>query len=154
MLNEVKILKELNHPNVMDLVAIYESQNSLYLLNELFDGGEICDQSIQWLPFPLYKSREVMQGIMRALSHLEEKKIMHRDLKPNNIVFKSKSSSEIALVDFGLSAKINDENEYVFKKCGTPGYVAPEILNTPSTEPIVFSTKCDVFSAGLVFYFM
>lgn len=59
---------------------------------------------------------------------------MHRDLKPENMILKEKTKLEkctLKLVDFGLATKINID-EYLFKRCGTPGYVAPEIINAPS----------------------
>lgn len=59
----------------------------------------------------------------------------------------------LKLVDFGL-ATYADEAEYLFKRCGTPGYVAPEVVNAASDENIHYSTKCDVFSAGVIFYLM
>lgn len=81
---------------------------------------------------------------------------MHRDLKPENMILKDKSKlidSTLKIIDFGLATKI-DEEEYLFKRCGTPGYVAPEIINAPSNENIHYTTKCDVFSAGIILYIL
>jgi len=55
------------------------------------------------------------------------------------------------LVDFGLGTS-NDVEEYIFKRCGTPGYVAPEVINAPKGMNIHYTTKCDIFGAGIVFY--
>lgn len=57
----------------------------------------------------------------------------------------------LKIVDLGLATHC-DEPEYLFKRCGTPGFVAPEVVNAPSDENIHYSTKCDVFSAGVIFY--
>lgn len=59
----------------------------------------------------------------------------------------------LKLVDFGLATRV-DEKDYLFKRCGTPGYVAPEIINSPSTGNVRYDTKCDVFSAGVIFYIL
>lgn len=97
-----------------------------------------------------------MKCLMEALAYLDEKKIMHRDLKPENMILKTKDKLEngtLKLVDFGL-ATFTDVPEYLFKRCGTPGYVAPEIINAPSNENIHYTPKCDVFSAGIIFFIL
>lgn len=76
----------------------------------------------------------IMKCLLRALGYLAEQGIMHRDLKPENMILKDKSPLEectLKLVDFGLSS-VCDLPEYLFKRCGTPGYVAPEIINSSS----------------------
>ena len=82
---------------------------------------------------------------------MHSKGIMHRDIKPENLILKDKNSeTEIILADFGLSEKYAKKEEtLIFKRCGTPGYVAPEILNN---KP--YDTQVDVFSAGIIFYIM
>ena len=74
---------------------------------------------------------------------------MHRDLKPDNILLKSSSSLDLCLVDFGLADIYDSSNQYLFTKCGTPGFVAPEILNS-----LPYGPKVDVFSAGIIMYGM
>ena len=70
-----------------------------------------------------------MKNLVSALSHLHERNIMHRDLKPENILCRSKEKSyDLVLADFGLATFKNDPN-MLFKRCGTPGFVSPEILN-------------------------
>jgi calcium-dependent protein kinase len=56
-------------------------------------------------------------------------------------------------VDFGLATKY-DMKEYLFKRCGTPGFVAPEVINAPSNQNIHYNAKCDVYSAGIIFYLL
>jgi serine/threonine protein kinase len=93
---------------------------------------------------------------MEALAYMDEKKIMHRDLKPDNMILKEKNKLEcctLKLVDFGL-ATVYDIPEYLFKRCGTPGFVAPEVINAPSNQNIHYTPKCDVFSAGVIFYIL
>ena len=97
-----------------------------------------------------------MKCIMEALAYMNDKKIMHWDLKPDNMILKYKDKLEnctLKLVDFGL-ATVYDIPEYLFKRCGTPGFVAPEVINAPSGKNIHYSPKCDVFSAGVIFYIL
>ena len=69
-----------------------------------------------------------MKNLLKALQHIHSNGIMHRDLKPENILMRTKSSAyDLVLADFGLATFVNDK-EMLFKRCGTPGYVAPEIL--------------------------
>ena len=84
---------------------------------------------------------------------------MHRDLKPENMILKEKvgkgklDNCNLKVVDFGLATKY-DAKEYLFKRCGTPGFVAPEVINAPSNENIHYDAKCDVFSAGIIFFLL
>lgn len=94
-------------------------------------------------------SIEILFRIMKALSYLEKNQIIHRDLKPENVIFKSKEDEhEVCLVDFGFATKVEDYDK-LFLRCGTPGYVAPEVLND---QP--YNCKADVFSAGIIFYIL
>ena len=83
---------------------------------------------------------------------MHSKRIMHRDLKPENILLRYPHSCEPVIADFGL-ATWADESEYLFVRCGTPGYVAPEIINIrdmkTKSDPI-----CDIFSVGLIFHIL
>lgn len=77
---------------------------------------------------------------------------MHRDLKPQNILLKSQlNDTDIVLADFGLAMFMKDEP--LFKRCGTPGFVAPEILKYESDFEF-YDEKCDIFSAGAIFYML
>lgn len=81
---------------------------------------------------------------------------MHRDIKPENLILKNKKSLDkntLKIVDFGL-AEFYLEKYYLFHKCGTPGYVAPEILNNEDRKNTKFDSKVDVFSAGIIFYIL
>lgn len=69
-----------------------------------------------------------MKKLLLGLDHMYSQRIMHRDLKPENIMIRTKGSLDLVIADFGL-ATWADESEYLFVRCGTPGYVAPEIIN-------------------------
>jgi calcium/calmodulin-dependent protein kinase I len=74
--------------------------------------------------------------------------VIHRDIKPENLIFTEKNSLEIKIVDFGLAEYVND-SEVLFKRSGTPGYVAPEILKNQS-----YDSKSDIFAAGVILYLL
>lgn len=94
--------------------------------------------------------RAILQNLLRGLSHLARCRIIHRDLKPENIMFRREKGWDLAICDFGL-ATYAEEDKYLFVRCGTPGFVAPEIINirdmTTKSDPI-----SDVFSAGVIFH--
>jgi serine/threonine protein kinase len=155
LINEIQILQGLHHPNIMEAIEIHESSNSLYLVMELLEGGEIC--SFQKGKLDQESTSHILRSILKALVHLDIKGIMHRDLKPDNIIFKKKdcsaSENTVKLVDFGLASRCDVDN-YLFRRCGTPGFIAPEVINSKKDDTTMFSTKCDIFSAGVIFYFM
>ena len=74
--------------------------------------------------------------------------IMHRDIKPENLILRDEAGYELVLVDFGLGEFVHNK-EFLFKRCGTPGYVAPEVL-----EDKKYTTKADIFSAGVILYIL
>ena len=77
---------------------------------------------------------------------------MHRDLKPENILFRNINSSETVIADLGLGTRY-DLEEYLFVRCGTPGYVAPEVVNIKDMN-VTYDPVCDMFSLGLIFYLL
>ena len=87
---------------------------------------------------------------MKALAHIHGKNCIHRDLKPENLLLKRKETDfEIVIADFGLATLL--DGDIIFKRCGTPGFVAPEILLFKEGDKF-YDTRCDVFSAGIIFY--
>ena len=92
-----------------------------------------------------------MKGILSGLHYLHKKRIMHRDLKPENIILRNNDWSSPILVDFGLATNC-DEEKYIFNRCGTPGFVSPEIINQKKPEHI--EPVCDLFSLGVLFHIL
>lgn len=140
----------------MQLVEIHESKNSIYLVVELLEGGELFSHISSKKALSVKSIHRIMKCLLEGLAYLADKGIMHRDLKPENMILKEKGDLEdnvLKIVDFGLSSYCNME-EYLFKRCGTPGYVAPEIINSSSKENVKFSPKVDIFSAGVIFYIL
>jgi len=156
LINEIEIMQKLKHPYVMNLEEIHESKNSVYLVLELLEGGELLNYISTQESLSYRDYWRVMKCIVEALAYMSDKRIMHRDLKPDNMILKEKKKLEsctLKLVDFGLATE-SDIPEYLFKRCGTPGFVAPEVINAPSNENIHYNPKCDMFSAGVIFYIL
>ena len=156
LINEIEVMQKLKHPCVMNLEEVHESKNSIYLVLELLEGGELLNFISAKESLGPKDCMRAMRCLLEGIDHMAEKKIMHRDLKPDNLIFKEKGRNEfgtLKIVDFGL-ATVHDIPEYLFKRCGTPGFVAPEVINAPSNENIHYTPKCDVFSAGVIFYIL
>ncbi len=83
---------------------------------------------------------------------MHSKHIMHRDLKPENLIFRAEASWQCVIADFGL-AEFADAEEYLFVRCGTPGYVAPEVINIKDMKT-KYDPICDMFSLGLIFHIL
>jgi tRNA A-37 threonylcarbamoyl transferase component Bud32 len=147
LINEIRILKQLKHENIAKLYEVYESPQYVYLVMEYAEGMTLGDYLITHTTTEI-KSRIIMKSILRALVYLESKKIMHRDLKPGNIILTKQQN--IKIIDFGLACSVETKN-HIYERCGTPGYIAPEIL---TGDLKTCDEKCDMFALGLIFYFI
>lgn len=152
--NEINLMRKLNHPNIIHLYEVHETDNTIYMIMDYLDGGQLLE---------IFKnSRKVSESeiikiflyILNGISYMHENNIMHRDIKPENILFNNCSAEnrEPIIVDLGLGTS-EDEQEYLYPRCGTPGYVAPEILNIKSHKS-KYSNSCDIFSVGIIFHLL
>ena len=151
--NEINIMREINHPNIIKLYEIYEDQRHIDLVMEECLGGELFDRIMERIQEKkIYNEKEasiIFKQIMKGVEYCHSKGIVHRDLKPENILFLTKEeNSPIKIIDFGLSKifgeKIN--NKFLSTKVGTAYYVSPEILEGKYNE------KCDIWSCGVILY--
>ena len=156
--NEIVILRLLNHENLLKVVETHETKNSIYLVSDLYDGGDL--QSLIESKYDYIDYNEclsILEGILRGLSQLSSLNIVHRDLKPTNIMLRKRTDiqpEDVVIVDFGLSAEAH-RKDMVYKRCGTPGFVAPEILRVEEGDnTFELDPKSDVFCAGLIFYLL
>lgn len=149
LLYEIRMMREVNFYRVLKMIEIYEGENYVYCLCELYPGTDLLNAIIKRGSQPESKALAITWQILEALSYLHSKKIMHRDVKPENIMFKgTQENIDIGMVDLGF-ATFEEDYRKLFVRCGTPGYVAPEILNDKD-----YDCKVDVFSAGVIFYMM
>jgi calcium-dependent protein kinase len=155
--NEISSLRRLSHPNISKLHEVHETANSIYLVFDLYEGGELHQLLKKSKRLPEEQVRKVSLGLLQGIRYLAENHVAHRDLKPTNIMLRKDADLEpedVVIVDFGLCAR-TDQPDPIFCRCGTPGHVAPEIIEAASEAPgFVVSAKCDVFSVGVILYTM
>lgn len=140
----------------MALDSVYETDNSYYLLLELFSGGNLKEMLKKEGHLNERKAAFIMRQVLKALQHLHKNKIIHRDIKPDNILFRQsdifRDQKQVAIADFGLST-FSDSEQLLYPKCGTPGFAAPEVINyKKGTER--YSNKCDLYSFGVTLYYV
>lgn len=151
-MNEIRMMREINHENIINLREVYETDNSLYMVMDLINGGQLLSILKPGKKLPISLCKHILKQILSAVDHIHSKNIMHRDIKPQNILIKDKESFEINLVDFGLSTKCDLKN-FIFVRCGTPGFVAPEIMKIKDGDAI-YDKACDIFSIGIILHIM
>ncbi|EGR34252.1 protein kinase domain protein [Ichthyophthirius multifiliis] len=151
--NELKILRMLNHPNCIKIYETYEDEHGYYILQELLDSSKSLQCELTKFQNPQFGYqviRKIMQEMLKGLEYVHSLGIMHRDLKPQNIMFSQKQT--VKVIDFGL-AQFYNEKKYLYVHVGTPGFVAPEILANES-EFHTYTPKVDSFSLGVVFHIL
>jgi len=146
---EVAILRKLSHPNIVQIYEIYETEKHLYLVMEKMNGGELYEQIIERKKYGEKHAARILKQIIVAIIYLHSKEVVHRDLKPENILLSSKEEKNptIKISDFGLSKVMS--NQVLKTKCGTPGYVAPEVLAGNG-----YDSSVDIWSVGVIFYIL
>jgi calcium/calmodulin-dependent protein kinase I len=129
MQTEIDILKQVDHPNVVKLIDVFEDERHWCLVMELMQGGELFDQILEKEFFSEQEAREATKSIIQAIRYCHQQGIVHRDIKPENLLLQSKELgiTSLKIADFGL-ARLLQENSMASTTCGTPGYVAPEVL--------------------------
>lgn len=148
-------MRELDHINLIKFYEAHETDNSIYMILELLQGGNLVDYLKQHGKFSESEAAIFMRAILRGIHHMHKKNLMHRDLKPENILFRNSNEikeDSICVVDFGLSTFV-DEAEYLFVRCGTPGFVAPEVINLKDLTK-KYDKICDIFSIGVIFHIL
>jgi len=143
--NEIDILGSIDHPNVVNMKAIFDTEDILFIVMELMEGGELYEEIVKRKTFTEADAAELVRQLCEALQYLHARGIVHRDLKLENLLLKKKESLEIKLADFGLSKLYS--GQALQTACGTPFYVAPDVLLGAGYGPEV-----DMWSVGVLLY--
>jgi calcium-dependent protein kinase len=150
---EVRTLATIDHPNVIGVIDIFETEDELQIVTELAEGGDLWDQIVrrhhsgqayseEWV-------RSIIHQVLLGVEHLHLSAIAHRDLKPDNIVLMRPDETEIKLIDFGFATTWNAYERQLFETVsGTLYYMAPEVLDRKS------NIAADMWSIGAITYFM
>lgn len=148
LLNEVEILKSLDHPNITKIYDVFRENNKLHIIQELCCGGDLFDKIMEKGFFSENRAAMYMLDIVSAVMHCHERGIVHRDIKPENILLESSDpNSRVKVIDFGTSVHFRP-NEKMKEIIGTSYYMAPELLQGNYNE------KCDVWSCGVILYIL
>ncbi|XP_057321750.1 ovarian-specific serine/threonine-protein kinase Lok-like [Microplitis mediator] len=150
IMNEVKILQALKNPFIIKMAEIIDTPSNLFIVLELMEGGELFDRIRASSGLSEQQSKFIICQITHAVNYLHNHGITHRDLKPENILLANNDDYPLVKVsDFGLS-KFVDAQTFMKTFCGTPMYVAPEILKTSGRG--AYTNQVDVWSLGVILY--
>lgn len=146
---EVQVLELLQHPNIVRLRQVFDCQKTFYVVMEEMSGGELFDRIVEKEKYTEKEASGVVHKLAAALLYCHQSGIAHRDLKPENLLYQSSDEdAEIKIADFGL-AKLIKTDSLMQTACGTPGYVAPEIL-----EGKPYGCEVDMWSLGVIAYIL
>jgi len=144
---EIDIMKKLQHKNIIALYEVFEEEETIFLILELVTGGELFDQIVSRGVYSERDAANVIKQILEAVSYMHQNGIAHRDLKPENLLCGGSDGSVIKVTDFGLSKDFGKGS--LKTSCGTPDYVAPEVLKGQN-----YDNSVDVWSVGVICYIL
>jgi calcium-dependent protein kinase len=142
-IEEIKILKKIDHPNIIKCIETFEDEKFIYVVMEYCSGGELLAQSSD--PFSENYTCEIIFKLLHAVNHMHSLGICHRDIKPENCLLDSEG--DLRLIDFGLSSNYFPAQKMT-KIVGTPYYMAPEVLTGE------YGPECDLWSIGVIMHVM
>ncbi|OAY72047.1 CBL-interacting protein kinase 24 [Ananas comosus] len=143
---EISIMKIVRHPNIVRLHEVLAGRTKIYIILELVNGGELFDKIVHQGKLHESEARRYFQQLVDAIDYCHSKGVFHRDLKPENLLLDSRGNLKVS--DFGLSALTQQGVGLLHTTCGTPNYVAPEVLNKQGYD----GAAADVWSCGVILY--
>ena len=147
ILNELNILKQIDHQNILKIYEYYSDAKNYYLITEYCSGGDLYSV-MKTQPISEVQAACIVYQILLALNHIHKMKIMHRDLKLENIIVTKKEENglyRIKICDFGTSHLFKD-GEKEKNIAGSSYYIAPEVFKRK------YDFKCDLWSCGVIMY--
>ena len=149
LLDEVSILKEMNHEHIIRLFDFFDEPATYYLVMERMRGGELFDRIVAKAYYNEKEARDTCKIVLEAVRYCHQNHVAHRDLKPENLLLQSDvDDTTVKIADFGFAKKVHKPNSLT-TQCGTPGYVAPEIL-----EGTAYDERADMWSVGVILYIL
>jgi calcium-dependent protein kinase len=152
--NEIKVMRRLDHENILKVYEVHETSDTIFIILEYIRDGELLNYLKKTKKVQKKTMKGIMTQLLTAVEYLNERGFIHRDIKPENVMYAVTEEGEmlLKLADFGLSCSIDHKSNF---EAGTPGYMAPEIVNPKKyPEKWRLTPKCDIFSLGCMFYQM
>ena len=171
---EVEIMQDIDHPGIIKLYEIFDEPKKMHLVMELVTGGELFDRIVAKGQYTEADASKAIRALSEALGYLHSKQIVHRDIKPENILCAGPEDAQLKIADFGLARVLSKGDMMKVRPparpparaaaltrlrrcrlpaqtaCGTPGYVAPEILRNQGYD----SGAVDMWSLGVILYIL
>jgi len=151
LLSETSVMKVLDHPNMIKLIDTVETKSNIYIITEIVKDGDLFDYITTREFLEEYDASFIMKQLLISIYYLHSIGIIHRDIKPENILITLGNNSEVKelkIIDFGFAKLVNDTRK-LSETCGTPNYVAPEVLRGCG-----YDKTADVFSLGVIMFLM
>jgi len=147
-------MKKVEHPNVLRLQEVFETDETITLVMELVTGGELFYKIVEKGNYSEKDASSIVRQMIKGVDYLHSQGIAHRDLKPENLLCAGESVDgeeykpfRVVIADFGLS-KIFEGGEQLETSCGTPDYVAPEVITAEGS----YDKSVDMWSCGVITY--
>nr|CAD2157039.1 unnamed protein product [Meloidogyne enterolobii] len=148
--NELTILGRVKHPFVIRLEEVFRSPTKLFIVMEMASGGEMFDRVVAKGRYTECEARLAIKMLLTGLDYLHRNLITHRDLKPENLLYSdTRPDARLLITDFGLAKQTKSQDERMTETCGTPEYIAPEILLR-----IPYMNKVDCWAVGVIAYIL
>ncbi|KAL0534875.1 hypothetical protein IC582_029173 [Cucumis melo] len=145
---EISTMKLIRHPNVIRMIEVMASKTKIYIVLEFVTGGELFDKIVSRGRMKEDETRKYFQQLINAVDYCHSRGVFHRDLKPENLLLDANGVLKVS--DFGLSALPQQvrEDGLLHTTCGTPNYVAPEVINNKGYD----GAKADLWSCGVILF--
>jgi len=149
---EIDIMKKVAHANVLKLIEVYETDDVIALVMELITGGELFYKIVERGNYSETDAANIVKQMIEGVAYLHSQGIAHRDLKPENLLCSGEAEGgykpfRVVIADFGLS-KVFNGGEALETSCGTPDYVAPEVITAEGS----YDKSVDMWSCGVITY--
>ncbi|XP_058266312.1 myosin light chain kinase 2, skeletal/cardiac muscle isoform X2 [Hemibagrus wyckioides] len=149
VLNEIEVMNQLNHANILQLFDAFETKNQVVLVLEYVEGGELFERIVdESCPLTEVDAMVFVKQICEGIQYMHQMYVLHLDLKPENILCVNRSSHQIKIIDFGLARRYKPR-EKLRVSFGTPEFLAPEVVNF---DFVSFPT--DMWTLGVVTYML
>eukprot|EP00668_Euglena_longa_P003302 GGOE01003864.1.p1 GENE.GGOE01003864.1~~GGOE01003864.1.p1 ORF type:complete len:826 (-),score=199.73 GGOE01003864.1:376-2853(-) len=167
--SEAQILGRLDHPHIVQVIRFYESPSACYLVEELLEGGDLLDKIVELKHYTESAAMLLTGNIVATIKYLHTHWICHRDIKPENLLLKQRSPGlsswgqpqslddilcDFKLVDFGVATTFSEDNPWMNQHCGSPDFMAPEIIRVKKNRRMEYNCKCDMWSIGVLTYIL